>query len=244
MEKKLNAFVTNLGKYNEGQPVGEWVSFPITREEMQAVFDRIGINEQYEEYFISDYDIDIPNLKLGQYESVDSINYLAGRLNELDTQEMEKFEEVLSSGIDLYQESGMDAYINLTCNLDTYEFYESVNNEYDLGYYMVHEIGCYNLDAIGDLAMYIDYEALGRDTMINDLCSFSEKGYVVYNNDAWTIEYDGKEESIPDKYRVAYGANPGKSQIEECQTEQEDFQEATEDMLLEAQAEQAFVPVR
>lgn len=212
-EKKINAFVTNLGKYNEGQLVGEWVSFPTTREEMQAVFDRIGINDQYEEYFITDYDINIPNMKLGQYESVDRINYLAGRLNELDDGEMEKFEEILSSGIDLYQEPGMEAYINLTYNLDTYELYAGVNDEYDLGHYIVHEIGSYDLEAMGDLAMYINYEALGRDTMINDMSSFSEHGYVVYDNTKWDIMYDGNQESIPDKYRVAYGAEEKQKKV-------------------------------
>ena len=39
----FEAFVTNLGKYNEGCLVGEWVKFPVTNEEMQAVFRRIGI---------------------------------------------------------------------------------------------------------------------------------------------------------------------------------------------------------
>ena len=34
---ELQAFVTNLGKYNEGELVGEWVSFPVTPEELRAV---------------------------------------------------------------------------------------------------------------------------------------------------------------------------------------------------------------
>ena len=37
------AFITNLGKYNEGELVGEWVKFPTTAEELKKVFDRIGI---------------------------------------------------------------------------------------------------------------------------------------------------------------------------------------------------------
>ena len=32
------AFVTNLGKYNEGELVGEWVKFPTTADEMKKVF--------------------------------------------------------------------------------------------------------------------------------------------------------------------------------------------------------------
>ena len=31
------AFITNLGKYNEGALVGEWVKFPTTAEELKKV---------------------------------------------------------------------------------------------------------------------------------------------------------------------------------------------------------------
>ena len=34
------AFITNLGKYNEGELVGEWVKFPTTAEELKEVFKR------------------------------------------------------------------------------------------------------------------------------------------------------------------------------------------------------------
>ena len=33
------AFITNLGKYNEGALVGEWVKFPTTVEELMAIAD-------------------------------------------------------------------------------------------------------------------------------------------------------------------------------------------------------------
>ena len=85
---ELQAFVTNLGKYNEGELVGEWVSFPVTPEEMRAVLDRIGIGHPdafgvpYEEVFITDYDTDLYGVsgELGEYESLDKLNYLASRL--------------------------------------------------------------------------------------------------------------------------------------------------------------------
>lgn len=38
----FEAFITNLGKYNEGDLVGEWVKFPTSAEELEAVFKRIG----------------------------------------------------------------------------------------------------------------------------------------------------------------------------------------------------------
>ena len=64
----FEAFITNLGKYNEGELVGEWVKFPTTSEELQKVFERIGIGSKdefgnpYEEWFISDYDCYVSGL--------------------------------------------------------------------------------------------------------------------------------------------------------------------------------------
>ena len=37
------AFITNLGKYNEGELIGEWVKFPTSAEEIRTVLDSIGI---------------------------------------------------------------------------------------------------------------------------------------------------------------------------------------------------------
>ena len=62
------AFITNLGKYNEGALVGEWVKFPTTAEELKKVFERIGIGakddfgQTYEEWFITDYDCYVDGL--------------------------------------------------------------------------------------------------------------------------------------------------------------------------------------
>ena len=69
LDGSFEAFVTNLGKYNEGELVGEWVHFPTTEEEMKKVFERIGIGSKdefgqvYEEWFITDYDCSIHGCK-------------------------------------------------------------------------------------------------------------------------------------------------------------------------------------
>ena len=74
----FEAFITNLGKYNEGELVGEWVKFPTTSEELQKVFERIGIGSKddfgnpYEEWFISDYDCYVDGLyAFASYEHTD-----------------------------------------------------------------------------------------------------------------------------------------------------------------------------
>ena len=43
LDGSFEAFVTNLGKYNEGELVGEWVHFPTTEEEMKEVFERLSL---------------------------------------------------------------------------------------------------------------------------------------------------------------------------------------------------------
>ena len=61
----LKIFLTNLGKYNEGYLIGEWVTLPIDNDELEEVKKRIGINEYYEEWFITDYESDINGVEIG-----------------------------------------------------------------------------------------------------------------------------------------------------------------------------------
>ena len=70
MPALFEAYVTNLGKYNEGELVGEYLKFPTTPEEVQALLKRIGIDGvRYEEIFITDFDGDVLGLydHLGEY---------------------------------------------------------------------------------------------------------------------------------------------------------------------------------
>ena len=140
LDGDFEAFVTNLGKYNEGMLVGEWVKLPTTEEEMQKVFERIGIGKQdefgqpYEEWFITDYECPIYGVQkmLGEYESLDKLNYLAALIDELSLSDQEKLVAIMESGCD--EVSDIDDLINLTFNLDCYDIMPGINDEYDLGY--------------------------------------------------------------------------------------------------------------
>ena len=106
LDGDFEAFVTNLGKYNEGMLVGEWVKFPTTEEEMQKVFERIGIGKQdefgqpYEEWFITDYECPIYGVQkmLGEYENLDKLNYLAALIDELSLSDQEKLVAIMEAG--------------------------------------------------------------------------------------------------------------------------------------------------
>ena len=81
----IEAYVTNLGKYNEGELCGEWLKLPTATEDVKALFSRIGVDGVlYEEFFITDYDTQISGLNhFGEYESIDELNYLAALLTDI-----------------------------------------------------------------------------------------------------------------------------------------------------------------
>lgn len=39
----MNIYLTNLGKYNEGQLIGEWVELPVSNEELQRYLKESGL---------------------------------------------------------------------------------------------------------------------------------------------------------------------------------------------------------
>ena len=175
------AFITNLGKYNEGELVGEWVKFPTTAEELKEVFKRIGIGQKddfgqpYEEWFITDYDCYVDGLysKLGEYENLDELNYLASKLDEMSNSEYAQFQ----AGMEMGDHCGsLQEIINLTENLDCYEVYPDIHDYDDLGRYYIEELDVMQVPE--HLQNYIDYEAYGRDVALEENGTFTDQGYV------------------------------------------------------------------
>lgn len=201
----FEAYITNLGKYNEGELVGEWVKFPTTHEEMQKVFERIGIGKEdefgniYEEWFITDYDCYVDGLHdiLGEYESLDELNYLANSIEAMDKSDFERFEAAI--GIGDYAGSVKDL-INLTENLNKYDFYPDVHDHDDLGRMYIDEYGA--MEVPDHLKNYIDYEAYGRDIVLDENGHFTDQGYVRDTGDSFTEHYEGNRDEIPWEYRV------------------------------------------
>jgi len=97
----FEAYITNLGKYAEGQLVGETLKFPATTEEVQSLLKNIGVDGvRYEEFFITAFDGDVMGLcdYLTEYENLDELNHLAHLISELDSDEIETLEAVLNKG--------------------------------------------------------------------------------------------------------------------------------------------------
>ena len=185
--------------------MGEWVKFPTTAEELQKVFERIGIGSKddfgqpYEEWFITDYDCYVDGLydKLGEYENLDELNYLASKLDEMSQGEYEQFQAAMEIG----DHSGsLQEIINLTENLDCYDVYPDIRDHDDLGRYYIEELDAMQVPE--HLRNYIDYEAYGRDVALEEGGEFTDFGYVRDTGDRFDEVYDGDRDSIPEEYRV------------------------------------------
>lgn len=174
-EKILSAFVTNLGKYNEGELVGAWLDFPTTEFELKMTLFEIGINKQYEEVFITDYESDIEGLTdcLGEYENLLALNYLAKKIEEADCT-ADELEALIDYG---EYTSGVEDLITLLDNTDCFVLYGEVEDDSDLGYFMIHEMGLLQELKGSVLEHYIDYEAYGRDLRIEEGGLYTKNGY-------------------------------------------------------------------
>ena len=199
------AFITNLGKYNEGALVGEWVKFPTTAEELKKAFERIGIGakddfgQTYEEWFITDYDCYVDGLYdlLGEYANLDELNYLASKLDDMSQDEYERFQAAMEIGD---HTGSIQELINLTENLDCYDIYPDIHDHDDLGRYYIEELDAMQVPE--HLRNYIDYEAYGRDIALEESGQFTDLGYVRDTGDSFHEYYDGERGSIPEEYRV------------------------------------------
>ena len=162
----LKAFITNLGKYNEGELIGKWIDFPISDEELKEVFEEIGINERYEEFFFTDYENNA--FGLGEFESIERLNQIGEMLEGLED------EEILFSILDYGYDAEEAIEIVKDCE---YVFYNNCNDMTDVAYEYVEQSGM--LDNIPEFAqIYFNYEQFGRDLMIEGKFVGCGDGYI------------------------------------------------------------------
>ena len=195
----FEAYITNLGKYAEGQLVGETLKFPATTEEVQSLLKNIGVDGvRYEEFFITAFDGDVMGLYdyLTEYENLDELNHLAHLISELDSDEIETLEAALNKGD---HTSSVADIINLVHNLDCYDLHPGVTDDETLGRIYVEDMEL--LDVPDNVLPYFDFEAYGRDARINDGGHFAPGGYVFNNGGSFVERYHGMED-IPPEHRI------------------------------------------
>ena len=133
----MKIFITNLGRYNEGYLVGKWVKLPVCEDVLDKVLKEIGIDEYYEEYFIADYENEIIGIGdvISEYSSVQALNELAQRLEDLSDDEADKLGAVLE-----YEACrSVSDVLELLDELDNFDLLTDVTDDEELGYYYAEE---------------------------------------------------------------------------------------------------------
>lgn len=199
MAALFEAYITNAGKYAEGQPMGGTLKFPTSAPEVEALLKRIGVDGvRYQEIFITSFDGDVLGLydHLSEYENLDELNHLARLLSELPPSELETFEAVINKGD---HTSSVADIINLVHNPDCYEFYPGVTEDETLGRIYIEDMDA--LQVPEDVLPYFDFEAYGRDVRLNDGGHFAPGGYVRRSGGDFQEVYHGIGD-IPAEHKV------------------------------------------
>ncbi len=165
---EIRIYVANLGAYNAGVLIGEWIELPMDGEELGKRLEAIvaavdNHGERYgEETAIHDYEAP---WTISEYDLLETVNGIAERIAALSA-EGDLIEAVLC-----YYGSDVDTALDVLENGE-YTEYSSCQTMGDVAYGIAEDSGDVNtLDAsqingVGYSA-YVDWDRVGRDMEIN-----------------------------------------------------------------------------
>jgi antirestriction protein len=170
----LDIFVNTWGNYNEnGADGGEWITLPLESEELEEVLVNIAENmgDHDPEFTIHDYEwtCEWEGFEISEYDNIVELNEYCQRLSELSDYES----KVFSAALEYFGKDNVDIE-----DIDDFNLYTDITDNYDLGYYWAVESGCYDTDNMGTLSRYIDYEAFGRDIALEADGRFTTYGFI------------------------------------------------------------------
>ena len=187
----MKVWIGNLGKYNEGELVGDWLELPVHKDELDKFLrERVGLQLTqkevdealardgvcYEEYMINDWECELNCVEYHEYTHLDELNKLASFIkmaNDIDKinaycnyQNISDIDEVCNV---IAQED--DIYISSP------DYQANLSDEELVGYWYIDEVydgienyikQCsYSEDDRVSLENYFDVESFGRDLRLN-----------------------------------------------------------------------------
>jgi antirestriction protein len=193
---QLRVYVANLGKYVKGDLVGAWLDLPAAHNEIQDFLKtKVGLNRQYEEYGVHDYDSDF---SLSEYENIYALNMLAVVLEQMS--ETEKGLAVAYCDYNGHKDA-LSA-INVCMQVSELSYVQIDANtwgskEEKLGYKLLDEINTDIKAALEQCKLgnnlsaydYFNFEAFGRDASVNDGYFASDEYFIFYDSEPNTKLY-------------------------------------------------------
>lgn len=195
---EFKAYITNLGKYNEGDLIGDWVSFPIDEDEFSRVLESIGIDDEYEEWFVTDYECSLRSFdweELGEYPTFETLQEFGMMISEITDVEAVDNAYEFTGNLQEAIEGIADGNII---------FLRDIKTDSDLGHYYADE---YELP-LSDIEEFFDFEQLGRELSFD---SYGED-YEMNAGEYFCGDEDASDTEIGETYVADVGienvANP------------------------------------
>ena len=153
----LSVYIANLEEYVKGNLVGDWISLPIEKSDFEDFLKTIGNPEEIT-YFTHDYkdNLGLDGLKIGEYMSIEELNELGGRIENIVTCEVDALNALYEALGDF--EGALDSL-----EAGDYAFYKNMTME---------EVAQEYIEEYCDIPTYIknhiDYEAVAHDMRSED----------------------------------------------------------------------------
>lgn len=191
----LNVWIGNLGKYNEGELVGEWLKLPVSKQELDTFLrEKVGLQltqaevdkalEEdgvcYEEYMINDYETDLP-IKISEYENLENLNLLATiaeNVNDMDA---------INAYVDSQGEMTLEELANLMEQEDDIAYFRfsndssSMSAEEKMGYEMADATGLLSTLQKLQIEEFFDFEGYGSSWENGDI-TILDNGYIDFGD--------------------------------------------------------------
>ena len=191
----LNVWIGNLGKYNEGELVGEWLKLPVSKQELDTFLrEKVGLQltqaevnkalEEdgvcYEEYMINDYETDLP-IKISEYENIDNLNLLATiaeNVNDMDA---------INAYVDSQGEMTLEELANLMEQEDDIAYFRfsndssSMSAEEKMGYEMADATGLLSTLQKLRIEEFFDFDGYGSSWENGDI-TILDNGYIDFGD--------------------------------------------------------------
>lgn len=156
----MQVYIANLGKYNEGELVGAWFKLPVDFEEVK---EKIGLNDEYEEYAIHDYELPFD---IDEYTPLAELNHLYELVCDLPEELQSELSALLTHfpSIEELSEHQDDIILHSGCD-----------DMADVARYYIEETGMLG-EVPASLQNYIDYESFGRDLELSGTFIHASRG--------------------------------------------------------------------
>lgn len=201
MKDDFSVLIQNRTEFEKGNPAGVYLSLPATKEELHEAMKALNITaDNPHDFFLNGYStdekrrIDIPFDWIRDGD-LDKINFLAARLEEMTTGQLEKLDAIMHSD---FKPESLDGLINHTYNSDFYSYVPGILSYKELGDYFLNDSGRVQMPEQWKAG--IDKEDFGFNAALHEDGKLTDYGYIARSGTDWKDLYTGQE--TPEKYRI------------------------------------------